>query len=165
MNRTNCYAVGVKQKNAKGEDINGYLAVTGRSKIIVAKTVKDIHNFQPLLDINRGYIVVAENQEDAEYLVRWLSRVYRKKFREYAKQHDLSMDDFRFFMVKMSNPAFDNFHFTKLGDNFYNLRQMRAAVLESPNLDNSFRGNRGSINLYEVEKVKEKADISVLMPR
>lgn len=167
MERTQCYAIGVKQLDTKGEDKGGYVAVNQSGKVIVAKTMKDVHNFQPLLDINKGYLVVAENREDAEHLVRWLSRAYRQSFREYAKKQGFSMKDFQFFMVKMSNPAFDNFIFEKLPDYTYRLSTMKAVLfaLTGKNVQTSFRGNKENINFYEVKRRTEPARVYTLIPR
>lgn len=167
MERANCYAIGVKQLNAKGEDCGGYVSVNQSGKVIVAKTIKDVHNFQPVLDINKGYLVVAENREDAEYLVRWLSRAYRKSFREYAKKHNFSMDDFQFFMVKMSNPAFDDFYFEKLPNTTYRLETMKAVLFALKNKDanSAFRGDKKNVNLYEVKKKTKPARVYTMMPR
>lgn len=169
MKRNECYAIGVRQLNAKGEDSGGYLAVncnrSGKGRVLVAKTVKDVYNMQPALDIERGYIVIANTREDAEALVRWLSRAYRKSFREYAKKHNLSMDDFRFFMVKLSNPVFDDYVFVKLEDRFYGLDKMKYALYNTKGTESEFRGDKKNINLYEVKRKYEKANITIMMPR
>ena len=167
MERKNCYAIGVKQLNAKGEDCGGYVSVNQSGKIIVAKTIKDVHNFQPVLDINKGYLVVAENREDAEHLVRWLSRAYRKSFREYTKRHNFSMDDFQFFLVKMSNPAFDDFYFEKLPNYTYRLDTMKAVLfaLTGKNTESAFRGDKKNINIYDVKKKTKPAQVFTMMPR
>ena len=169
VKRTECYAIGVRQLNAKGEDSSGYLAVncnrSGQGRVLVAKTVKDVLNMESLFDIEKGYIVIAQTREDAEALVRWLSRAYRKSFRAYTKKYNLSMDDFKFFMVKMSNPVFDDYVFSKIENNFYGVDKMKRALYNTKGTESEFRGDKNNIHLYEVKRKYEKANITIMMPR
>jgi hypothetical protein len=77
------------------------------------------------------------------------------------------MDDFQFFMVKMSNPAFDDFYFEKLPNTTYRLDTMKAVLFALKNKDanSAFRGDKKNVNLYEVKKKTKPARVYTMIPR
>ena len=75
------------------------------------------------------------------------------------------MDNFKFFMVKMSNPVFDDYVFSKIENNFYGVDKMKRALYNTKGTESEFRGDKNNIHLYEVKRKYEKANITIMMPR
>jgi hypothetical protein len=52
------------------------------------------------------YIYVIDTTEDAENFVRYLSRLYRMEFRSRAKKAGVSVDNYKFYLVRFDTPVF-----------------------------------------------------------
>ena len=53
-------------------------------------------------------IIVFDDLETAQNYVRYLSRLYRYEFRDRAKRLGVSTNEFRYYLVKMTDKRFNN---------------------------------------------------------
>ena len=109
MTRKNAYALGVTELDKDGTKISGFLFLNKNGQVKIGKRAEDAVREFGYFNNSPGFLVVAENLEDAQHMTRWMSRVYRSAFRKYAKKHNFSMNDFQFYLVKLSNPTFDDY--------------------------------------------------------
>lgn len=60
-------------------------------------------------------IIVLDDLETAQNYIRYLSRIYRYEFRHRAKKLNVNPGEFRYYLIKLTDPMFAN---TKIGERF-----------------------------------------------
>ena len=56
-------------------------------------------------------VIVAENLEDAQAYLKYLSKCYYREFHDRAKKENLNINDFRFYLVKLDSSKFKGIKF------------------------------------------------------
>jgi hypothetical protein len=106
------YTIGCRTMNKDGERVDG-IYVFGKYLPYISRDLEKVRE-------KGDAIYVISTLEDAQKYVQYLSRRYRYEFRNRAKNLNVSVDNFGFYLMKLSDKRFKNYalveskHGTKL---------------------------------------------------
>jgi hypothetical protein len=97
------YTIGCKVLDKDGTIVDGVYVFTNKYGLpIICNDINKIKDERHLL-----YCI--KELEDAQNYIRYLSRLYRTEFRQRAKKLNVSVDNFRFYLMKLDSDKFGNF--------------------------------------------------------
>ena len=103
MERTGKYTIGARVLNKANEPAEGIYAFGRYGLPFVVTNIE-----KELTKPDLFYIYVIDDLETAQNYIRYLSRLYRFEFRNRAKKFGVPTDEFRFYLLKLTDPRFDN---------------------------------------------------------